>query len=384
MRNRNLLFTLALAATISGNGILNAQDIRIDMNKAYPKKTICLQDAAEVEYIPLETKDGVIFNGTVVNISRQGIAGYNKKKGDILLFDGTGKAIRSFNHTGQGPNEYLQLFYIDVDWEQKEVYVQDNLREKIKVYSQEGSYLRTIPIEGTMRQNDMFNYSPEQIVYFKQPAQKDFSAYCPVTFVSKTGNGTESLPFQKKEETMVKATGGPFGNMQMPVRSVSSLCKKGRSVYVNEVTSDIVYRIDAGKKMTPVITRVPSYQSNKNFLLVLWGATPRFYFLRRQQTLLQFKDNAAKDTESSFVAYDRKSGEYFCPTFTNKEYSSQAIGLDQLLQCAGDDNKCYLLLDALTLKEALSGGKLNGRLKAVAEKIDEEDNPVVMVVSFNK
>lgn len=45
---------------------------------------------------------------------------------------------------------------------------------------------------------------------------------------------------------------------------------------------------------------------------------------------------------------------------------------------------CYLQLEAFKLKEALAGGKLKGELKAIAEKLDEEDNPVLMVVEFKK
>ena len=64
--------------------------------------------------------------------------------------------------------------------------------------------------------------------------------------------------------------------------------------------------------------------------------------------------------------------------------SSQGIPMSKVLQCAGDANQCYLLLEAFKLKEALAEGKLKGELKAVAEKLDEEDNPVVMIVEFNK
>ena len=110
-----------LLATMGQAGAF-AQNIRIDMNQAYPEKTICLQEVANVKYIPLETTDDALFNGTLVNLSSQGIAGFNKKEGDILVFDGNGKVISSFNHLGQGPNEYPQIFHLDVDWKQKEIY----------------------------------------------------------------------------------------------------------------------------------------------------------------------------------------------------------------------------------------------------------------------
>ena len=57
-----------------------AQDIRIDMNKAYPEKTISLQKVAEVKYIPLETTDESLINDlTFVEISDKFIFVYQLK-----------------------------------------------------------------------------------------------------------------------------------------------------------------------------------------------------------------------------------------------------------------------------------------------------------------
>ena len=39
---------------------------------------------------------------------------------------------------------------------------------------------------------------------------------------------------------------------------------------------------------------------------------------------------------------------------------------------------------ALKLKEALAEGKLKGTLQSIAEKLHEEDNPVLMVIEFKK
>ena len=363
-----------------------AQNIRIDMNQAYPEKTICLQEVAEVKYIPLGTTDEALFNGTLVNLSSQGIAGFNPKDGDILLFDGNGKVISSFNHMGQGPNEYPKIYHMDVDWKQKEIYVQDNLRKKIRIYALDGSYLRTIEAKGTMRQEDMFHFSDTHLIYSMKPEKKQFAPYQPVTLISKKDGSSISLPFTKKEETDIKATGGPFGNMKLTAKLVNGLYKKGDEVYVNEVTADVIYRVEKNHTLTPMVQRTPSYgvEKGKDFFLMLRGANNRYYFFKRQQALLEFQGNAATDTKSTYVAYDRKEKQFLNPTFTNEDYPSQDIPMSKVLQCAGDANQCYLLLEAFKLKEALAEGKLKGELKAIAEKLDEEDNPVVMIMEFKE
>ena len=197
-----------------------AQNIRIDMNKTYPEKTINLQEVANVKYIPLETTDEALFNGTILHISTEGIAGFNKKQGDILIFDGTGKVIASFNHTGQGPNEYNQIYHLDVDWKQKEVYVQDNFRQKIRIYALNGSPLRIMELKETMRESDLYRFSDTHLVYYAQPKTKPVSPYQPITLLSKKDGSTTTLPFTKIDDTSIKATGGPFGDMKMNVKSV--------------------------------------------------------------------------------------------------------------------------------------------------------------------
>ena len=374
-----------LLATMGQAGAF-AQNIRIDMNEVYPERTINLQEVANVKYIPLETTDDALFNGTLVHLSSQGIAGLNPKGGDILLFDGNGKVITSFNHTGQGPNEYNKIYHLDVDWKQKEVYVQDNFRQKIRIYALNGNYLRTIQAKGTMREDDMFNFSDTHLIYSMLPEGKQFDPYQPVTLISKKDGSTISLPFTKKEDTNVKATGGPFGNMKLMAKIANGLYKKGDEVYVNEVTADIIYRVEKNHTLTPIIQRTPSYEveQGKDFFLMLRGANKRYYFFKRQQALLEFQGNAATDPKSTYIAYDRKSKEIVQPTFTNNDYLSQDIPMSKILQCAGDTSQCYLLLEAFKLKEALEEGKLKGELKAIAEKLDEEDNPVLMVVEFKK
>jgi hypothetical protein len=369
-----------------GQAVAFAQNISIDMHKDYPEKTIRLQEVANVRYIPLGTTDDVLFNGTIVNLTDEGIAGFNKKDGDILVFEGNGKPIGSFNHVGQGPQDYLQIYHLDVDWKQGEVYVQDNFRQKIRIYAPDGSYLRTLNVQGTMRESDMYHFSDTHLIYYKNPDTRQFAPYQPVTLLSKKAGSTTTLPFTKEQDNVVKATGGPFGDMKMSAKHVCSLQKLGDEVYVNEVTADVIYRVEKPNALTPLIQRTPSYQETigKDFFLMLTGANARYYFFKRQQALLEFKGNAATDTKSTYVAYDRKQKETIRPTFINNDYPSQDIPLDKLMQCAGSPNRCFVLMEAFKLKEALEEGKLKGTLKSMAEKLDEEDNPVVMVVEFKR
>jgi len=48
----------------------------------------------------------------------------------------------------------------------------------------------------------------------------------------------------------------------------------------------------------------------------------------------------------------------------------------------GEKDCVYQTLESFALKEALEEGQLEGSLKTVAQGLDEDDNPVIMVVRF--
>ena len=90
----------------------------------------------------------------------------------------------------------------------------------------------------------------------------------------------------------------------------------------------------------------------KDFFLMLTGANAHYYFFKRQQALLEFKGNAATDTKSTYVAYDRKRKETIQPTFVNDDYPSLDITLDKLMQCAGGANRCFFLMEAFNCSKS--------------------------------
>ena len=51
--------------------------------------------------------------------------------------------------------------------------------------------------------------------------------------------------------------------------------------------------------------------------------------------------------------------------------------------CSGSKGD-HFQLEAFRLKEALGKGELSGELKEIAEGISEEDNPILMIISFKE
>ena len=67
--------SLALASCQGGKEAVNQALPVIDMNEDYPEKEIVLQDIADISYIPLETNDEFLFDGSVEVCDKQRTSG---------------------------------------------------------------------------------------------------------------------------------------------------------------------------------------------------------------------------------------------------------------------------------------------------------------------
>ena len=87
---------LALIATACSGGDKGVSELpQIDVNANYLEKEICLQDVAEVSYVPLETTDEVLLDGGVVIevLSAKGIVCVSDNKTYMFHPDGKLRSI---------------------------------------------------------------------------------------------------------------------------------------------------------------------------------------------------------------------------------------------------------------------------------------------------
>ena len=147
--------------------------VTVDVTKnSFPKKELVLQDFMDVEYIPLETNDEFVNQGFVQDVGKEFILVKNyKDNGDIFVYDRTGKAIRKINRKGQGGEEYISCRSVTLDEENNEMFINDFLARKIKVYDLEGNFKRSIKQKqdgDTQFYLDMFNYEIPFLLVSKQ------------------------------------------------------------------------------------------------------------------------------------------------------------------------------------------------------------------------
>lgn len=375
-----LITFLLLAGCSTSPQKENGSYLEIKANQTPHEKEIILQEIAEeISYIPLETNDTMLLRGVFLSICNEGIAVMHQVDGQVFLFDGKGKAKGSISRKGGGPEEYVGMQQAVVDWKRNELFVLD-YKPHIKVYDLNGNYKRTLSMPIKVRDREMYPYSDSHLVFFKEvpdteigQADKDFAPYQPIILLDKSTGQTITLPYTKTSNVSIRLSSGWVNNY--------AIYASGKNVYLSDVSSDTIYQLHPSThKVEPIMVRIPSLNSmdGERFLLNLEGITDRYAFLLR--TNKEIKGRA--DQYIQEWMYDIQTGEALLPIFKNEDYPSMKLDAHALIHCQGEDNCLFMKLEAFELIEALENGELNGELKSIAERLQEDDNPVLMVVKL--
>ena len=127
-----------------------------------------------------------------------------------------------------------------------------------------------------------------------------------------------------------------------------------------EQSSDTVYKYQSDHKMIPIIARTPSVQS----------MNPEVF-----QTHEGFP--------TTDLLYDKQEKAIFEYIVYNNDYSEKrAVNMKSLP--VDDKIASWQSIEASQLIEDYEKGKLKGRLKEIAASLDEESNPVIMLIKHKK
>ena len=360
-----------------GNKEQSTNDIiTVDVSANYPQKELILQDFMDVEYIPLETTDEFITQGSVKAIGKNIIIVTNWiNDGDIFIFDRSGKGIRKINHFGQSGEEYTQTNEIVLDEDNKEIFVMDYPARKIMVYDLHGEFKRTFKFADTGYYSNTFNYDSDNLITHKgysPEMESEESAHIIISKQDGSTTQTVEIPYQELVSPVLligEATIMPAFYLTTPYNDGWALTR---------TSTDTIYNYLSDGTISPIIKRTPSIHSmDPQVFLFPTVITPQYYFM---QTLKkEFDLEKMRGFATTDLMYDKQENALYRYSvynndFTNKKHvplSKPALNS----KIAG-----HQLLEAHNLVEAYENDELKGKLKAIAAELDEEDNLVIMVI----
>ena len=147
-------------------------------------------------------------------------------------------------------------------------------------------------------------------------------------------------------------------------------------VLLVELSANTVYSYSPDHIMKPFIVRTPPVQSmNPEEFLFLSILTHRYYFMETVK-----KESGFPCTD---LLYDKQEKALFRYTVYNGDYTNKE---EVYMKSSPVNNEIpsRLILEADKLIQDYENGKLKGRLKEIAATLDEESNPVIMLIKHKK
>ena len=378
MKKLGIIACSMLLASLMGCGNKEqaAPWTNIDLSGSIPKEERILQDLFEVEYVALETTDSFLTRGFIEAVSQHFLITYDYNEGCLSLFDRTtGKGIRQIKRQGQGPEEFTSPSNVIIDEKREELFISDYSLRKILIYDMKGNFKRSFKTVDENYYTELLDYDDGHLLAYKSPAGPHDESSCHLLISKQDGSLTKEIRFPIDQvETPIfthgKLTSTPFFYLTAPY---------GERWALTVTSSDTIYSYDADGNASPLIVRSPSIHGmDPQVFLYPTILTDRYYFLRAQKK--EFDLETMKGFPTQMLLYDTQEKKLVEYTLINADmedgpsinfYSIRPLGCDAL---------GALTLQAPDLVEAREAGKLKGELQSITERLDEESNPVIVLL----
>ena len=376
-----VVFLFAITGCNESKNIIGNDFITVDvMTTDYPMKELILQDFMDVEYIPLETTDDFINEGLVQAVGQNILLVKNGiKDGDISIYSRkTGEAIRKINHKGQGAEEYVSISKIVLDEDKNEMFIIDNSAKRMLIYDLEGKYKRSFKFPENTMYERIYNFDKQNLICYNFSPSNQGQ---PFTIISKQdGSITQEIQIPYEEKKSITITlkdeaknmiyGAGFSNY--PIIPLPN-----NNLILVEPSSDTIYSYSSEHEMKPFLTRTPSIQSmDPEVFLFLNVVTDRYCFMVIVKKEYSFSTNTG--FPSTYLIYDSQEQSMFRYTVYNNDYSNK-----KTVNIGGPVNSevaFYNRINPSELVDSYNKGELKGKLKEIAATLNEDSNPVIMLV----
>lgn len=387
-----ILVSCANKASITPKESENQDLLIIDVTKEYPVKVINVQDIADVEYIPLETNDSTLIEGWFPDAVSEKYIVYHNRNGQVNVFNRKGKSLYSFSRRGGSNEEYNSIHDIVLDEEKKELYiVEPGLYSKIFVYSLDGTFKRKFVLPAKHKSAYLLDYDENFLICYnnyysdapwQQLDQKEIELRDnPYYFISKTTGDITPLNYYIPNRIgnqlhLMRANGDGLSYQA----NIEPIVKNGSEIIISEFADDTIYSLK-DKKLSPIMVKNPSaHKFTPPMMVAVEFFTDRYVSIN----ILEKIFDGTKPKKNSMV-YDRHLKEFCRLALLNKDYTiKRAVKGPVKDRCALPRNTIINVLYAENLIKDNEAGKLGGKLKHIASKLKEDDNPVLMLIKFKE
>ena len=362
----------------------------LDLQKKYPQKIINLQDIADVEYIVLESHKNALAGSQYTVVTDSMIVTFSSFEDNILFFHRNGKFSHFFNCKGESGKEYTAISDMRVNTAKKEIYINDNLKRCVQVYTYNGEYIRTLKLKSTPHNGylmgTIYNCDEEHILaedwWNVDKLKEQPTNHQPYYRISTSDGSICRLPLyiEKRIRDGFKwydEESDTFGSMGVCLSPVAYI---NDELIIADFGLDTVYSYKENL-LTPIAIRKNRMKSEDVPIIAGIEAITDKYFL-----WYAFEKDIKKTTWPDWTyLQDRRTGKCIQTKLVDKNITDKKHRFRSRPSANGYTVPKHHIMQyypAYVLIELLEEGKLQGELKEIASKLTEEDNPVIMLAKF--
>lgn len=353
----------------------------LDKTKSYPSKK--LEFDTQVTYVPLETSKDVLLDGPcrLRFVSNEKIILADEIRGDVFIFDKSGKILSNFNQ--KGGLGYTFITCVAYDEKRNELFILDRIKKKVFVFSEKGTLLRNYNIPQKTNVQEIYNFDDETLLAFNEDMFGSDQKTKPYFYISKNDGkliGYVNIELEKVNPISYIENVGKNEDRSYVFTHTGTAdnCKFGNDFILANKSMDTIYLLKQNKTLTPLFAQTPSVYSEHPTAASVGMITDQFlkicvsdYDILEGVKIMKAGGNW-KPKFRNFIL-DINTGEFF----EDSDYKKYTIS-----KVDTPKNQDYRLMQALNLVNANKKGLLNGELKELALKLEIGDNPVLQITKF--
>ncbi|MEF9987357.1 MAG: 6-bladed beta-propeller [Bacteroidales bacterium] len=350
----------------------------------YPVKEFPYEENFNIKYIPIETDSIMVNRCRVIYSSTNLTIALTGKDYKFIFINDDGKIIKSFSRLGNAPGEYTSITDVFYDAINKEFFILDSRKGEILILDNDGVYKNAYTVNKEHNIASIMDFNSHSFISYNNlfgfsDKENKYGSYSIIS--KKDGAIIKNIIINPTEKEKRYPTVIHLPNY-IAVFKMSNLIPNKDFAILDEAYCDTIYKINrTNYTMEPYYIKSPAFNTfpqNDKYFLETCMDTPNYTVFFKLN--VKYDDSKANLIQEEFF-YDKREQKFY--KSGNKYINNQKVGpFDE--QNYNNYGLFGYSIDIIDLFKMDEQGILGAPLKSILSKANENDNPVLVLMSLKE